>query len=53
MLYEHWGREIDPSALARASGEINLDADEATCPACGEAFKTSAAKCPSCGLRFQ
>jgi len=51
-VHEHWGSDIDPEALERASGAINLDADEAQCPACGAAFKTTARRCPDCGLRF-
>ncbi len=52
LVHEHWGSDVDPDALARASGAINLDADEANCPACGAAFKTTARRCPDCGLRF-
>jgi predicted amidophosphoribosyltransferase len=52
LVQEHWGQDVDPEALARASGAIDLDAASACCPACGEAFPTSAKRCPACGLRF-
>jgi predicted amidophosphoribosyltransferase len=40
-------------ALERASSGIDLDSEQASCPACGESFSTAAARCPSCGLRFR
>ena len=43
---------VDPGALDAANGTIDLDADEAVCPACQETFATTERACPSCGLRF-
>jgi hypothetical protein len=52
IVHGLWGRELDPSALAAAAQSIDLDAQEATCPACGSSFAPDLARCPGCGLRF-
>ncbi|MEZ5962900.1 MAG: zinc ribbon domain-containing protein [Planctomycetota bacterium] len=31
---------------------VDFDQAEATCPACGTVFATTANRCPDCGLRF-
>jgi len=51
-VFEHWGRGLDPNAVAQALGSIDLDADAAACPACGTSFATADKRCPECGLRF-
>jgi hypothetical protein len=51
-VFEHWGGDLDPHALQRASQAIDLDGEEAACPACGASFETRSARCPSCGLRL-
>jgi len=35
-----------------AGTELNQDAGEAVCPACGFAFATTTTTCPDCGLCF-
>lgn len=54
-LREHWAQflpdESDPD-LALVDVSVDLDAEEARCPACGDAFGTAAARCPGCGLRL-
>jgi DNA-directed RNA polymerase subunit RPC12/RpoP len=52
IVHGLWGRELDLSALAAASQAIDLDAREATCPACGSNFPPAVTRCPGCGLRF-
>ena len=43
---------MDPEVLAAAECAVDLDAESAACPACGEAFKPSDLRCGSCGLRL-
>lgn len=43
---------LDPEARRSAEAVIDLDADENTCPACGELFERVPASCPSCGLKL-
>ena len=52
IVFEHWGGDLDPHVLEQASKPVDLDAAEASCPACGAAFETSGQRCPKCGLRF-
>jgi len=52
VVFEHWGQDVDFDALVRSQGAIDLNAQTASCPACGASFATSATRCPSCGLRF-
>ncbi len=52
LIRARWAEGLDPEALSIAEGAVDLDAPEATCPACGEPFQTSALACASCGLRF-
>jgi predicted RNA-binding Zn-ribbon protein involved in translation (DUF1610 family) len=52
LISERWAAGIDPEAVASAERMVDLDAAEAACPACGEAFQPSALRCPACGLRF-
>jgi len=47
----HWGEELDEEARVAASREIDLDAEENSCPACGSRFATGGTHCPECGLR--
>lgn len=51
-LQEFWGQGLDPDAIQAASREVDLDAEQAECPACGSAFTTDATECPECGLHF-
>ena len=51
-IRERWAKGLDAEALACAEREVDLDAAEAACPACGEAFETSSLRCSACGLRF-
>jgi hypothetical protein len=54
QLYEaHLDAMVDNSGLPRVESTVDLDAEEATCPACQTPFKTAdAERCPECGLRF-
>jgi hypothetical protein len=52
MIRDRWAEGIDADALACAEREVDLDAAEAACPACGAAFEPSSLRCPACGLRF-
>lgn len=51
-MRDHWAQGLDPSILAAAEGTIDLDAEEASCPACGACFVPTVARCPGCGLRI-
>jgi hypothetical protein len=56
-VHELWASHLDPRAVAAAECAIDLDASEASCPACGATFATAffattASRCPGCGLRF-
>jgi len=51
-IRDRWANGLDPETLASAEREVDLDAAEAACPACGEAFEPSSLRCPACGLRF-
>ena len=51
LLAEAWGAEGEDSADP-ASAAIDLDADEATCPACQGTIPSGSERCPECGLRF-
>jgi hypothetical protein len=52
VVQELWGNELDPEVVAAASRSIDLDAAQATCPACGETLATADLRCGACGLRF-
>ncbi len=52
VIRGNWARHLDPEALAAAECTVDLDAESAACPACGEAFAPSDLRCTSCGLRF-
>lgn len=43
---------LDASARATAEHVIDLDAEENSCPACGETFRVLPRACPGCGLRL-
>lgn len=49
--YGHLPEESDPE-LAQRDVAVDLDADEATCPACGEPFRPGSERCAGCGLRL-
>lgn len=49
---DHWARDLSPEERAATEMVIDLDADEATCPACLTTFKTGILRCPGCGLRL-
>lgn len=44
--------DLEPEARARAEHVIDLDAEQNSCPACGEAFRVLPRACPGCGLRL-
>ncbi len=52
LIRARWAKGIDPDVLSSAESAVDLDAPEATCPACGEPFETRALVCAACGLRF-
>jgi len=52
LMRDRWGEHLDPEALACAERPVDMDAEEAACPACGEPFQPSSLRCPACGLRF-
>ena len=51
----HWARHlpegVDVLGAVDDGGAIDLEAEQATCPACGEVFKPGVQRCPGCGLR--
>ena len=49
-LTEHWAKDL-PDGVDASEVTIDLDADEAACPACGASFDAGRAHCPDCGLR--
>ncbi|MCA8981916.1 MAG: hypothetical protein H6831_16265 [Planctomycetes bacterium] len=49
---DHWARDLSDAERAATEMVIDLDADEATCPACMTTFKTGIDRCPGCGLRL-
>ncbi len=49
--YGHLPDEADPDLAARDVA-VDLDADEATCPACAEPFSPGSVRCTGCGLRL-
>lgn len=51
-IHEHWAEGLDDAARAAADATVDLDAAEATCPACQTVFDPAAGRCPDCGLRF-
>jgi hypothetical protein len=51
-LEAHWNDDLDDDAKAAVSTVVDLDAAEATCPACMNTFPTDATRCPECGLNF-
>lgn len=51
VLTAHWAGD-SAEAVAAAGHLIDLDAEQATCPACTTSFPTDATRCPGCGLRL-
>jgi hypothetical protein len=51
VLTAHWAGD-SAEAVAAAGHVIDLDAEQATCPACMTSFPTDATRCPGCGLRL-
>jgi predicted amidophosphoribosyltransferase len=51
-VHDHWARDLSPEERAAADSVVDLDAEEATCPACQTVFETAASRCPGCGLRL-
>jgi predicted amidophosphoribosyltransferase len=51
-MQEHEERHLTPTERSAARAVVDFDAAEATCPACGTQFPTSATRCPDCGLNF-
>ena len=51
-VHDHWGRDLTAEERAAADRTVDLDAEEAVCPACETAFEPSAGRCPGCGLRL-
>lgn len=57
LLEEHERAELsrmdpDGSVTRAAEHVIDLDADEASCPACGAGIPQGRLRCPGCGLRI-
>jgi len=52
ILNADWGEEFSPEVLERAGTSIDLEAETASCPACGGALQPSSGRCPDCGLRL-
>ena len=49
---DHWAKDLSAEERAATEMVIDLDAEEATCPACLTTFKTGTTRCPGCGLRL-
>ena len=49
-LTEHWAKDL-PDGAGASEVTIDLDADDAACPACGTGFEVGRSHCPGCGLR--
>ncbi|MDP6539711.1 MAG: hypothetical protein QF903_15630 [Planctomycetota bacterium] len=52
VLQRDWADGQDAEAVAAAAAAIDLDADEATCPACQGTIPAGSERCPECGLRI-
>jgi uncharacterized protein with PIN domain len=52
VIQRSWAEGQDAEVVAAASVAIDLDADEATCPACQGTIPSGSERCPECGLRF-
>ena len=49
----HWNQDLGEAELAAVGTVVDLDAEQATCPACATPFPTGdATRCPECGLNF-
>ncbi len=48
---EQWSQQLTAEEKAATEMVIDLDAEEATCPACMTAFAPGVTHCPECGLR--
>lgn len=49
---QHLRRTATAEELRAMDTVVDFDQPEATCPACGTVFATTANRCPDCGLRF-
>ncbi len=49
---DHWAKDLSPEERAASELVVDLDAEEATCPACLTTFRTGTNRCPGCGLRL-
>jgi hypothetical protein len=52
VLQRDWADGQDAEAVAAAAAAIDLDADEANCPACGGTIPSGSERCPECRLRI-
>ena len=52
-IADHRDQELPEEHRAANLGVVDLDAEEAVCPACGAPFATAAVtECPDCGLNL-
>ena len=51
-LTEHWAKDVPDAAGCASEVTIDLDADQASCPACSASFEVGLSHCPGCGLRI-
>ncbi len=47
-----WRGNLNPDEYERSQCAIDMDAEQAQCPACATPFKPTDLRCPGCGLRF-
>jgi len=52
VLQAHWDSELSEVERKAQQATVDLDADEATCPACESLMPGGSMRCPACGLRF-
>jgi uncharacterized protein with PIN domain len=52
ILNADWGEELSAEVLERAGTAIDLEAETAICPACGDSLEPASGRCPGCGLRL-
>lgn len=52
VLRSYWAGDLDSRVVEAAEREVDLDAEQAVCPACQASFQPQSGQCPECGLRL-
>ena len=51
LIRQHQSVGLSEAEQVASEAVVDLDADEAQCPACGDSFTPGIRNCPGCGLR--